>query len=64
MKQVNIQGDREFQALSEYLLTLRKDYYLSYDLSKTQTGYVMGTTTFWNFDHESNSIPSAIFFNR
>jgi hypothetical protein len=63
-KQVNIQGDREFQALSEYLLTFRKGYYLSYDPSKILTEQMVRTTAVWKFDHDGNSIPFDLFFSR
>ena len=48
MKQVNIQGDREFQGLSEYLLTFRKDYHLRYDSPKILTKKMVKKNKFGN----------------
>ncbi len=63
-KQVNIQSDREFQVLSEYLLTFPKDNYSSHDPSKVLIERMARRTSDWEFDHEVTSTPFDLFFIR
>ena len=62
MKQVNIQGDREFQGLSEYLLTFRKDYHLRYDSPKILTKKMVKKKEVWECDLEVSYIPFTLLF--
>ncbi len=58
---MNIQSDREFQELSEYLLAFPKDYYSSRNPSKILMGKMARKTTDWESDHGSISSHSIYF---
>jgi hypothetical protein len=59
-----MQGDREFQALPQYLLAFGKNYYPSHDSFKISMKTIGRKIAVWKSDHEDNFISIDLFFCR